>query len=438
MQCTQRYLLNLSDIPQCMNCKHTWNREYLESQLTKSFINGELKKHREDVLYEIERALLPATQPYAEIAVHRTKYEEAATEYRKKIQNAQKIMDAVSVRDPFGLSDEFVQALKDQACYKIELKRVARHMLNIDTQMRRLDRPIREGEGSSSSSNEVRRAFIKPCPAADCRGYLSTQWKCGICEVKVCSKCHEIKENEEHVCKPENVATVEAFKKDSKPCPQCGALIQRTEGCSQMFHTPLSGGCGAVFDWNTLKIHTGNGVHNPHWYEYQRHINGGHVPRQLGDVPCGGMPMLRNVIRDEFTRNIPTHIVARIMMVHNAHVHNTYQVLHHYAVDLVHDNRQLRIKFLLNQITETQFKRSIQQGEKARDKKRSVHQIMMMYQTAIQDIMHRFSQTLEPPYESFITEIDELVKYTNTSLEKHSKVYNCKKMILKHYRFETA
>ena len=45
--------------------------------------------------------------------------------------------------------------------------------------------------------------------------------------------------------------------------------------------------CHCAFSWNTGKIETGV-VHNPHFYELQR--QGGNIMRNVGDVPCGGMP----------------------------------------------------------------------------------------------------------------------------------------------------
>ena len=57
----------------------------------------------------------------------------------------------------------------------------------------------------------------------ECKGFLSSRWKCGLCETNICNKCNE-NENEdenEHVCKPENVASMELLNKDTK--------IQRVE-----------------------------------------------------------------------------------------------------------------------------------------------------------------------------------------------------------------
>ena len=70
-QCTKRYLLESHEDPHCMNCRHQWNREYLDSIFPKVFMNKELKRHRENVLLEREKSLLPSTQ--------------GAVEQRKKI-----------------------------------------------------------------------------------------------------------------------------------------------------------------------------------------------------------------------------------------------------------------------------------------------------------------------------------------------------------------
>ena len=86
--------------------------------------------------------------------------------------------------------------------------------------------------------------------------FLSSGYKCAICEVRVCSKCHEImgytpncKEN--HECNPDTVAAVEMIKQETKPCPQCTAPIFKISGCDQMWCTA----CNIAFSWRTgLKV----------------------------------------------------------------------------------------------------------------------------------------------------------------------------------------
>jgi hypothetical protein len=47
--------------------------------------------------------------------------------------------------------------------------------------------------------------------------------------------------------------------------------------------------CKTAFSWNSGKIINGT-IHNPHYYEWLRRNNNGEIPRNPGDIPCGGFP----------------------------------------------------------------------------------------------------------------------------------------------------
>ena len=64
--CSQRYILSSFEDPHCMGCKTPWNREFVDSFCTKYFRNTELKRRREVVLFEREKARMPETQPEVE------------------------------------------------------------------------------------------------------------------------------------------------------------------------------------------------------------------------------------------------------------------------------------------------------------------------------------------------------------------------------------
>lgn len=109
------------------------------------------------------------------------------------------------------------------------------------------------------------------CPAESCGGLVKDGKcgkECGTCGVKVCADCNCVKETS-HVCREEDLRSLQKIKSDSKKCPQCNVMIYRSEGCPQMWCTH----CNIAFDWDTLKIQKGR-VHNPHYFEYLRE-NGG-------------------------------------------------------------------------------------------------------------------------------------------------------------------
>ncbi|NBS67984.1 hypothetical protein EBT31_03590, partial [bacterium] len=62
-----------------MSCRVGWTREVLDScGLTKKFVSQTYKTHRENVLFERERALMPATQPHVERALKVRRLEQEA------------------------------------------------------------------------------------------------------------------------------------------------------------------------------------------------------------------------------------------------------------------------------------------------------------------------------------------------------------------------
>ena len=68
--CVERYLSSSTENAHCMSCRGAWNREMLETcGLSKKYVRVTYKKHREDVLFERERGLMPATQPLVEKAI---------------------------------------------------------------------------------------------------------------------------------------------------------------------------------------------------------------------------------------------------------------------------------------------------------------------------------------------------------------------------------
>ena len=56
-----------------------------------------------------------------------------------------------------------------------------------------LVRSVREDGKEGNEEKEEKRKFIRRCTRDNCQGFLSTAWKCGICEFYSCPKCFKIK-----------------------------------------------------------------------------------------------------------------------------------------------------------------------------------------------------------------------------------------------------
>jgi len=255
-QCHTTFILDASNThPNCMECHKEFQREFLVENFTLKFVSKDWKEHRERIMLQKERALLPTRQPVAEMVK------------RKNDLNTQcnNILEQIN-----ALRAQHSQCL---------------------TEKTRLEHRIRVGPAADASLPASQRehhvSFVRPCPntAANCRGFLSTQWKCNLCSMWTCKDCHEIKgdaHDTPHVCNPDNLASAKMIDAETRACPKCGARVFKISGCNQMFCTACN---DCAFDWVTGRIETV--IHNPHYYEFQRQLNGGQAPRVPGDILCG-------------------------------------------------------------------------------------------------------------------------------------------------------
>jgi hypothetical protein len=88
-------------------------------------------------------------------------------------------------------------------------------------------------DGEKAATPEKAK-FVMKCPASDCRGFLSTAYKCGTCQLWACSDCLVIKGPDKdcpHTCDESVKASVAMIIKESKPCPKCGERISKIDGC---------------------------------------------------------------------------------------------------------------------------------------------------------------------------------------------------------------
>ena len=87
------------------------------------------------------------------------------------------------------------------------------------------------GQGEAKTE---RAKFIMKCPSSECRGFLSTAYKCGTCQMWACPDCLVMKGEEKdaaHTCDPGQKESVALIIKESKGCPKCGQRISKIDGC---------------------------------------------------------------------------------------------------------------------------------------------------------------------------------------------------------------
>jgi len=156
------------------------------------------------------------------------------------------------------------------------------------------DRVRREMDNKAPSES---KKFVMQCQNSGCRGMLSTQYKCGICTKHTCPKCYLLIEDD-HVCKQEDMDTVEELRKNTRPCPNCGLRISKIDGCDQMWCIE----CKTAFSWSKGTVEKGV-VHNPHYYQWMR--QNGAVPRNpnehnegCGNIFVNGSRKMNTIVSD--------------------------------------------------------------------------------------------------------------------------------------------
>jgi hypothetical protein len=182
-------------------CAKEWSRKFIREKFTNVFINTRFKNHLEELLFDQEKALLPATQPIIEEKIRKD-----------------------NIKKEMAVLDNLIQDLY--------------------VQKRQLERNLYTNQIDTSSKKVSN--YVRACSSEGCRGFLSSQWKCGICEKWTCPECHELKGFDrdcEHTCKPELVETAKLLAKDTKSCPKCQTKIFKIDGCfSENTHIMLWNG----------------------------------------------------------------------------------------------------------------------------------------------------------------------------------------------------
>ena len=413
MKCCKTYIISKEQTT-CMNvnklpnndyeCQREWSRKFMVNNFPKIWININWKNMLAKVGVEKEKALLPATMP----ELDRIKREQQMHESIQKIN--------------------------------IEINKLQREQNKI-----RRDYNISQSSNLPGSERNYRG---RPCEDSNCRGFLSTQWKCGVCDFWTCHECHQLKgisRDSHHVCNPDEVATAKLLNNDTKPCPSCSTPIFKLVGCDQMWCTQ----CHTGFSWKTGIIQN-NHIHNPHYFEWQRNNNGGIAPRNAGDVECG---------RDLLDSRALMSIRSLLRAINEDEVREYEKIFENYVRSIIHldrvqaprfrvnniqNNQDIRIRYLQKEINSDQFSASILRRSKCNEKKQDIFNVIQLEIRTVTDIIYRFEselknldvtsaigklqkkQNTKKMCDKYIEEINNITKYSNDLLKDHANTYNCK------------
>ena len=434
--CTKKYLLEQPTIePKCMGCKANWDYEFLAENTDESFHNKEYREHRAKITVSMERSLLPATQPYVVIEMNKRVADKEYKELESELKSCRRFMKITfdKLKNYIKILTKYRKLQKehrteankiiiDKIKDKVSCIQKQRDMCNDEIALRK-----RKQYNIISNLNvekveiekKVSNRFIGHCPQKDCKGYLSTDYICGICKEKACRSCRQVQHNGEE-CDKDTVETIKLIARDTKGCPNCGVPIFKISGCSQMFCMS----CKTPFDWETGKIVHGR-IHNPHYYEWQRST--GRIAREVGDVRCGGPVSYSKLIDKlnicDFDRKTANWVTNAYLL--SGHIRDV--ILPHYRIEEnITVNRDLRVKYLIGDYTEKRWISEIKRREKKREKNQAVNLVLTMFVDTIDDLIRNIVTCELSEVLVFLLQLDELRKYTCMNLSKIEKRFKNK------------
>ena len=381
--CIRKYLLQSTDLPHCMHCKNRWERDFMVNATLKSFVDGVYRKHRTELLFEVEKSRLPETMP--------------------AIENYQKVNTMKKERDE--LTEEICKIKAQLYLMKMKQSNLSRQIIEFSN-------------GKCSSS---KRVFKRACPRSECLGFLSSSWKCGVCDHWACSKCFEGKglhKDDPHTCDPNTLASAQLLKKETKPCPSCASSIFKISGCDQMWCTQ----CHIAFSWKTGRQVNGV-IHNPHFYQWQKNGTGQAPIQAPGAILCGGLPDWNRVwhgvqiLKQEvFTKNNKYRVLeTKVLMDQMIQVHRGVRHFQEWVLRRLRercqdigDNTNLRIRYAVKEITEIEMKTQLIRRDKIKNKRRSILEIYELVNVV-------FIESLRDIHEWMESNIKKGLKFTNNS-----------------------
>ena len=428
--CLEKYILNHESLTQiqCMmpDCDCVWDRAFLAQHLTQVCMRKKYPHHRGNLLLQHEISRMPETMPFVE----RFKKADKLEEKRR------------------AMAEEVAELRNRQRALNLQIYHMGREVHRL--------------KYNQDQTPEKAREFIRQCPGDGCRGFLSNHWRCRLCELHVCSKCHAIKGHvpkgikptaafADHQCNENDLKTVAMLRKDTKPCPTCGVPINKISGCDQMWCTQ----CKVAFSWRTGRRINGV-IHNPHFYQWQREGGGGGgggggVPRAMGDIRCGGLPhysRLRLLIRRPAgmlkwvasykvpegeaqpkdqgeARRRDIHTWGRELTdLHRALIHfNRVELRRHQVHGDNDENLHLRIDYLLGKKSAESMKQQLITHDKKKVRQNDIYHIMQLMDNVA---MERFiALCAEFTFENAklcFNECNRVRNYCNNELKKISAI----------------
>lgn len=392
VRCIEIFLQTSKSSPQCMNCHKIFDQEYIRKNINPSCL-ARILNNQKQILFNEQKALFPYTQEFIQLANEKQKLHDILKEKHKII----------------------VQMKREYAHLYHRKNEIDRTMYNYTR-----DRSCSSSTTSSAddpTNGKKSKVYIQACSQPECNGFIDNTFVCGLCSVKFCKKCMN-EERDDHVCKEDDVLSVQAIKNDSKPCPNCSTMIFRISGCPDMFCVS----CHTTFNWNTLRVDS-NGNSNPLYYQWLRENTG--LPVDQTNRRCGRNPTMYQVFSASSYMKLPSDKKNSVSDIFNSlhHTVRNYQSYQQRGYTVNNSDSfetltlQVRTKFLQNKIDEKNFKIQLMKLQKLKEYNGHVLQIRNVVNAFMLDMMHYVIHDENFSFDTFKSEYLVFSKYINQCID---------------------
>lgn len=398
--------------PVCIYCKKGLSLEFILSNNETSWCKNEFIPYFENLNLEIEKTYLIDSMP--------------AFNKRKTLRNLRKELQKIesNKRIEKTLEDIYIQKFSKDWNKKITFsfqKELNEKLENKKRRKENITEQINNLEDSKKPDKIEKKKYICNCPEDKCRGFITDEFFCEICNLQICKLCM-VKKKNVHDCNRDDIESADLIKNSSKPCPKCYIPIFKISGCNQMFCT----NCHVVFDWKTLIIDNGN-VHNAHYFDWITNQDN-NINTNIEEIACGDITeifrniwfKLRDEINDNYYKNWEKHAKLRKIFEINRIFNG--EIIPNIRRKLKNNFEKYRVDYLDNIISEKQWKSKNVKDKINNEKYNSVIEILDMFVTVTSDFIRQLSYK-EITLEKFMKNYKEFYIYFYKSIDDLYQIF---------------
>ncbi len=448
VECLKRYLLTKSSEPHCMSCRIEIPTTDFIVLFSRNWRLGVYKEHCKNILWAKEQSRMGEALAIIDRDTKLNKVKEKIDKVNKEIYNLENKINLIKQEilknkdNKLFKSEDYLKLGSKSNSYYEKISLLKKEKLKYFSERREIQN--RYYQNNPLHSRQVKTPTINlykyKCPDSICNGSLNDEYNCVSCQKKYCKDCFEIL-NENHECNEDLKATVLQIKKEAKPCPNCGTMISKISGCSQLFCTNIN--CGTAFNWNTGEIEKGI-IHNPEAYGYyarnpearEAYLN---RINNINDTEQGNCARENRVTQLQISRKInELNLPIKEGDYFSDIIRNLYN-FRFYRYDLFNDrenlNLDLRLRYCKNLIDEKSFKKTLHMRYKKKEKRRIEKDILLTTTYVLNDLLQLVlvCKTPEELLQLKDREFKEIIKYTNDELEKNANYFGNKPLLIDKY-----